>query len=405
MIKANLEKYRADVFRCARCGMCRELYTDMPVPGEETIEFRGTCPIREHTGGFEHTYARGRIMVARGILRDELTEYTPSLVGSVYTCLQCGACREACGMKNPDGSWRVNSCEVNKAMRADVVSEGLAIPEGAEKLAAAVEKAGNIYEAPKADRMKWLTPDIKVAEKAELLYFPGCVTPYRLPRVAQATAKILNKAGMPFMLLGDKEICCGDPLFMTGQLDLAREIVRKNLSLIKETGAKRVVTTCAGCYRTLAEEWPEITGKLPFEVIHSTQLVKELVDSGKIRLPKAIKKTVTYHDPCELGRHCGIYDEPRKIIESVPGIELVEMLRNRKAAWCCGAGGGVKATFPDLAVEIAGDRLAEAKQAGATVIVSACPTCEMNLSDAIKASGDGLATADVMELVAEAMGL
>ncbi|MDY6878105.1 MAG: (Fe-S)-binding protein [Chloroflexota bacterium] len=400
MIKANLEKYRADVFRCARCGTCRELYTDIPP------KFRGVCPIREHTGGFEHYYARGRIMVARGILRGELTEYTPSLVDSVYTCLQCGACREAGFLKNPDGSWRVNSLEINKAMRADMVSEGIEIPEGAAKLAAAVEKTGNIYEAPKADRMKWLTPDIKVADKADLLYFPGCVTPYRLSGVAQATAKILNKAGAKFMLLGDKEVCCGDPLFMSGQLDLAREMVRKNLSLIKKMGAKRIVTACAGCYRTITQEWPKVTGKeLPFEVIHSTQLVKGLVDSGKIRLPKAIEKTVTYHDPCELGRHCGIYDEPREIIKGIPGIELVEMLRNREAAWCCGAGGGVKASFPDMAVEVAGDRLAEAKEAGATMIVSACPTCEMNLSDAIRASGDGLATADVMELVVEAMGL
>jgi len=391
-----LEEIKRDVYNCAMCGQCRARYDK---------EFRYVCPIREHTGGFYHYIARGKILIARGILEDKL-EYTPELAEVLYTCLLCGTCREVCNTKDAAGNWLINSTEIFKAMRADIVSEGIEIPEGAAKLAVAVEKTGNIYEAPKADRMKWLTPDIKVADKANLLYYPGCVSAYRLSGVAQATAKILNKAGVEFMLLGDKEICCGDPLFMTGQLDLAREVVRKNLSLIKKTGAKRVVTACAGCYRTITQEWPEVTGKkLPFEVIHSTQLVKGLVDSGKIRLPKAIEKTVTYHDPCELGRHCGIYDEPREIIESIPGIELVEMLRNRRAAWCCGAGGGVKASFPDLAVEIAGDRLEEAKEAGATMIVSACPTCEMNLSDAIMASGDGLATADVMELVVEAMGL
>lgn len=359
------------------CGYCRELYGSLMIP-ERKAAFL-ICPMRERFG-FDSYTAKGKILMARAILKNKL-EYTETAIETVFKCLLCGNCKEHCIMffMAP----LVDTFEIFKAMRADIFDAGLPIPKGIAKLGTAIEKEHNIFEQPNAERTAWVTSDIKVSENAGTVYFPGCVAAYKKPEIAQATAKILNKAGIEFSLLDGEEWCCGDPLFLTGQLPLARMVVEHNAKMLEESGAKRVVTACAGCYRTLKQEYPKVLGReLKLKVVHVSELLADLIGKGELKL-KGVDAKVTYHDPCELGRHCGVYDAPRKVITSIPGVELVEMLRNGNGAWCCGAGGGVKAAWPDLAVELAGDRIKEAEDTGAKIILSCCPTCEWNLEDAI----------------------
>jgi Fe-S oxidoreductase len=172
------------------------------------------------------------------------------------------------------------------------------------------------------------------------------------------------------------------------------------MDMLNSVGAEKIVTSCSGCNSVLREEYEDFGG-LDADVMHSLELVDELIASGDIKLKKAVKKKVTYHDPCHLGRYTGVYDAPRSILEAIPGVELVEMPRNKANAFCCGAGAGVKTAFPEFARWVAGERVREAKSTGAKALVTACPFCEQNLADA---TGAGMEMLDILELVHESMG-
>jgi len=210
----------------------------------------------------------------------------------------------------------------------------------------------------------------------------------------------LEAADVDFGIVHPDEWCCGSIFFRTGVWNLARELASHNLEVLKASGAKKVVIHCAGCFRTIAKDYVELFGKLPFEVVNAVDLIRDLLKEGKLKLEKANVK-VTYHDPCHLGRHMGIYEAPREILKMMPGVKFVEMKRIRDASWCCGAGGGVKSGFPELAVEIAKDRIKEAEETGADYLVTACPFCIMNLQDAKEALGSKIRVLDIVELVAD----
>ncbi len=394
---SELEKLRKQVYNCGRCGVCMRKYI---IPG-----VRGVCPVREHGSGFESDFSRGRIAVARAILEGDI-EYSPKLAQVVYECLLCGNCRQQCGAVDMETfTPAIDVPAISKAMRADIFASGVAVPEGVRQLGLGVEKQHNVLNAPADTRADWLTDDIKVAKSADTVYFPGCITSYKGQEVARAMAKILNKVGVPFMILGEEEWCCGDPLLMTGQLDLAKEVARHNYELLK---GKRVVTTCAGCFRTLKELYPQLLGEeYQLDAVHSTQLLAELVEAGKIKFKahKGKKEKVTYHDPCELGRDMKIFEEPRNVIKAVPGVELVEMERNQANSWCCGGGGGVKASNYALSLEIGKDKIPDVLETGAKKVISGCPSCKQSINDASRALRSDVQAIDITELVAEAMGL
>jgi heterodisulfide reductase subunit D len=196
------------------------------------------------------------------------------------------------------------------------------------------------------------------------------------------------------------EWCCGSIALRTGDLALANELAQHNAQLFKQMSARTLVTNCAGCYRTLKLEYPSLVEGYDLEVLHATEWLNTLVQKGRLSF-KALKGTATYHDPCHLGRHSRVYDAPRALLHAIPRLNLVEMKRNRDHAWCCGAGGGVKSAFPDLALKIGNDRIREALDTGAQYLVSACPFCKTNLQDAASASGAQLQVVDILELLAE----
>ena len=390
---SQLERYKSGVIKCIRCDICRTKYDNFQKV------FR-VCPSGEHSSGFRTNFPSGRVALALEILNDNL-EYSDVPIEHIYECLLCGNCRQVCeAMDMLTGEPLINVPTIVKAMRADLYSAGVELPEAVNMFSDAIENTHNIFGAPVADRNDWLTPDIKLDTDADTIYFPGCLSTYREEEIAQATAQVLNILEIPFNILGEEEQCCGNPMLMVGNLFLARDLMRHNCELMK---GKKVIASCAGCYRTFIQEYPKLLGEeCTVDATHIVKVLAELIDQGKVKFTKEIREKVVYHDPCELGREMGVYDEPRKILEAIPGIELVEFERNRERTWCCGGGGGVKGVNPDRSVEIAGDKIEQANEVGAGVIISACPSCKTNINDGVKAAGSDLVMKDIMELVIEA---
>ncbi|WP_407411244.1 (Fe-S)-binding protein [Methanobrevibacter sp.] len=201
-----------------------------------------------------------------------------------------------------------------------------------------------------------------------MLYFRGCTAREKQTGIAEATERILKIAGVDFHTLDDEK-CCGSVLLRTGFIDEASEQIKKNTEILK---GQKIITSCAGCYKTLKEDYDGL------DVIHISQLLNDLISQGKLDLSKK-DLDVTYHDSCHLGRHCNVFDEPRNVIKSVAN--LVEMDNIRENSLCCGAGGGVKSAYPEIATQMAASRLEQAKQTGCETLVTPCPFCKLNLEN------------------------
>jgi len=381
----ELGKWKNDIYTCDRCGFCRA-----------TVDVEnGTykvCPPYE-LYGFESYSARGKMNIALSLLEGRL-KYSKGLVDRLYQCLLCGNCKQQC----PYG---LNIMEITKAMRQDIVKAGLQ-PDALKKLDFNVEKTHNVIGKDPAERTKWAV-DLDLPSKGNVLYWAGCLPSYNFPDTARAVVAILRESGMNVAYLGEDEWCCGDPVIAGGSIVLAENLIRHNVNKIIASGAKQVITSCAGCFHTLNSEYPKIVGQLPFEVFHITRTIADLLEDDKIEFSRDIEKKVTYHDPCYLGRYEGIFDEPRKVIGSIPGIRLVEMLRNRENSWCCGGGTIAHVAYPYQADKITRMRVNEAKNISAEAIITACPLCVKSLyRPAMKA---GIEVYDFAVVVAEAMGL
>lgn len=201
-----------------------------------------------------------------------------------------------------------------------------------------------------------------------MLYFRGCTAREKQTGIAEATERILEIAGVDFHTLDDEK-CCGSVLLRTGFIDEAAEQIKKNTEILK---GEKIITSCAGCYKTLKEDYEGL------DVVHISQLLNDLISDGKLDLSKK-NLDVTYHDSCHLGRHCNVFDEPRNVIKSVAN--LVEMDNIRENSLCCGAGGGVKSAYPEIANQMASSRLEQAKQTGCETLVTPCPFCKLNLEN------------------------
>jgi heterodisulfide reductase subunit D len=287
---------------------------------------------------------------------------------------------------------------VVEKLRADLVERGFA-NENAARLAKNVEKEHNPYGELHSERFSKVKSDKKEKERVnpEVVYFVGCTSSYRNPEIAEAVLKILDKANVNYTILDD-EWCCGSPILRTGYKKETEEVMKHNQSAINSLKAKTIITSCAGCCKTLKQDYPAQGFPLDAEVLHASEYIQRLIDDKKIKLDKRVEKLVTYHDPCHLGRHSEIYDAPRNLLEQIPGVELVEMEFNRENAHCCGSGGGMEATYPEIANAAGSRRIEEAKETGAEILITACPFCKRQL---IKVSGNGIKICDITELIAQ----
>ena len=368
--------------RCIKCSTCKY--------GYKTCE--PICPSGEKFL-FESYWASGRIRTIRGLILGDL-EWTDDLKDAIFACTTCGACAESC--QAPHADYIVDMIEALRELAVKHIGPG----SNQKKLIelATNPEMYNPYGEPNSDNEE-LKKKYDLPDKAEWIYFIGCTSNYRQQKIRDATIKFLKKSGINFTLFD--EHCCTSPMLRTGQVNIAKDFMNYNLAQIKNAGASKVITSCAGCYRTFMKDFEKFGAEYDLEVYHTVELIKKLLDNGKMRFKSEYNKTVTYHDPCHLGRHMGIYEIPREIYKQIPGLNLVEMKRNRRYAWCCGAGGGVKIGYPEWSIEISSERIEEAKEAGATVISSVCPFCRTNLADANKGSGEELVVLDLLEILDE----
>jgi len=379
-----LEDYKEQIYNCGRCGYCLGGYLDH------------VCPSR-FIGGFESATARGRMLIARALLEQKLN-YSHELARVLFKCFLCGACDIKCSQ-----AAKIKVTEITKAMRADVLEAGVFL----EKLvpaAKALSESHNIYGKPPSEGITLTHIHSKKIETSDMLYFPGCVITFRYPEIAHNTLQVLKAAEVDFTLLGEDEWCCGNPFFFMGMRKEAEQFAIHNIEVIRKKGAKTVLTSCAGCYRVLTQEYPKIFGgKLPFEVIHITQFLNKLIKEGSLKLKRIRYGKVTYHDPCEIGRYGGIYEEPREIIQSIPNLKLIEMNKNRENSWCCGGGGSVNIVHTSLAFSVSAQRIKQAQETGAKVLITACPTCVQMLELASKKTKARIQVVDIAKLVLDAL--
>jgi len=219
-----------------------------------------------------------------------------------------------------------------------------------------------------------------------VLFYPGCMEKFVLKNLQENYEKILRKCGIDFIKLKDLEVCCGSPVLNAGYLIDFETLAKKNHKIFKEHGVKKIITPCPACFKTFKLEYPKVLNEFDIEVEHMTQTIWNAIKNGKLKLRK-IKKPVkiTYHDPCHLGRYCGIYDEPREILKAL-GYELIEMKFNRENGWCCGGGGGLRSNYLELSEEISKERINQALETKANLIVTSCPMCYSCLDEAGKKS-------------------
>ncbi|CAB1081122.1 Fe-S osidoreductase [Alkalispirochaeta odontotermitis] len=364
-----------DAFKlCYQCGLC------------DTV-----CP-----------WNRVRSFSIRKIIRQATFGMTDIESEEMWRCTTCGNCPRQC----PRG---VAIIEASVSLRRIATEYGVfPTPVSPVRgISASLLGKGNPLSEDREKRAEW-AEGLSVntyTEGMEILYFPGCYLCYdpRLKKVARATAAILNRAGVNFGILGSKENCCGESIRKTGDEELFKRLARENIKSFIDNGVQKILVSSPHCYHTFANEYPEF--KVNFEVVHIAQYMAELIKAGRLELSGKYDKKVTYHDPCYLGRHNDIYDEPRKVLQKIAGLELAEMADAFEDSLCCGGGGGriwmetVKGErFSDL-------RLEQAVAAGADVLATACPYCITHFEESRLSLGDdeGLEIKDITEIVAEAL--
>jgi len=343
---------------------------------------------------------RVRSFSMRKIIREATFGMTDIESDDIWRCTTCGSCPQAC----PRG---VGTMDVTVSFRR-IASEAGISPPPIHTTSVNLGAEGNPLGEPRDQRGDWAEGlSVKTfTEGTEILYFPGCYPSYdpRLKKVATATANILNQAGVDFGILGPKENCCGESIRKAGDEALFKRLARENIKTFIDNGVKKILVTSPHCYHTFKNEYPEFRAN--FEVVHISQYLFELINEGRLKLTKEYKKKITYHDPCYLGRHNGIYDEPREVLRKVPGLELVEMADSREDSLCCGGGGGRIWMETPKGERFSDLRLEQATSVGAKVLATCCPYCITNFEDSRLTLEDSevIEIKDITEIIQEAIG-
>ncbi|MBI4719844.1 MAG: (Fe-S)-binding protein [Chitinivibrionia bacterium] len=341
-----------------------------------------------------------RTFSIRKIIREAAFGLTEIESDDIWRCTTCGTCPEKC----PRG---VDQIELGISLRRLASKYDVFAPsaEAVKAAAASLAAEGNPLNEDRAKRADWARdlPVKPFAENMEILFFGCCYSSYdpRMKRVAEAAVDILNKAGVDFGILGARESCCGERIRKTGAEDVYKSLAKENIKAFIDSGVRKIVVSSPHCYETFKNEYPEFM--VNFDVVHMSQLVHELIEHGRLEIKGAYGKNVTYHDPCYLGRHNGVYDEPRAILRSIPGLTLNEMAASRNNSLCCGGGGGRVWMETPKGDRFSDIRLEQARAAGAEVMATACPYCITMFEDSrvILELEDTIEIKDITEIVRE----
>ncbi len=384
---------------CTRCGECIE---NCPTFSEARNEEIHPLQKIQRTKAFwkaDHLGLLARLFGLKPATDEELAAFSQG----VYQCTLCGRCHVVCPVQ-------IDTRPLWISMRELLVDLEV-YPELINQLRETVVAHYNISGDPNENRLGWsanmadVPQGLNRKQNAEVVYFMGCVAAFypMVYSVAQSFVSLLDKAGVDFTTLGGEEYCCGFPLVIGGMGKDTHEMMHHNVEQIRALGAKKVVAACPSCYHTWCYEYPQLMGEpLGFEVVHATEYLADLVKSGAFEL-KPVDKVVTYHDPCDLGRNCGIYDEPREILEAIPGLTFVEMKDNREHSLCCGGGGDVEMADAETAKAVGRSRILQAQDTGAKFIVTSCQQCKRSLLSAARTNKVRIRTLDIGELLWESV--
>ena len=380
----NIEKLRKisydEVSKCNRCGFC------LP-----------HCPIYK-IKGVESASPRGRNAIVKAVIEGRL-HLSSDMEKSIFSCVGCGACKIACFPS-------IDTKQLVFNQRAVLKSNGIA-PMGAKKILENLMEEHNILGEPNEERIEWkdtLKDQLSEAvfkEKAETVYFVGCVSSFypRVQNIPLTFSKILLYAEVDFTILGGNEWCCGYPLLGSGDPESIKDIIEHNMDRIRKTGAKRVVFTCPSCYSIWKAIYPD-----EFQLLSASELIFLLIKDGKLKTGN-MDLRVTYHDPCDLGRGLGIYEEPREVLKSVKGLDLVEMKNSHQLSICCGGGGNIEAIDPELSSKVTSLKFQDIKETDAQMIITACQQCIRTMDRYIKKNRLSIVVKDITELVALSMNI
>ena len=364
---------RDPLFPCIQCGKCT-----------------GGCPISVISPHFN----------IRRLLYDILNSEGEDIARKkemLWDCSTCTTCVTRCPKE-------VDPADLVISMRSVLVEDGQ-VPPKIRDVLKSISIRGNPWNIGQEKRSEWAEGlEIKSIADAEVLYYVGCTPAFdpRLQKIAKALANTLNKAGVNFGTLGNDEVCCGNEIRRMGDIWSFDALKEMNMEMFKQFPIKQIITTSPHCYNTFKNEYEE----LDCEVNHYTQIIADLIKQKKLTFSKKIEKTVTYHDPCFLGRQNQIFDEPRAILKSIPSLNFVEMDRVRERTLCCEGGGGrMWIEAYETMERTATIRVQEALDCGAEILATACPFCLLTLEDAVKSKDleDKIQVLDIIEIVSQAI--
>jgi Fe-S oxidoreductase len=388
-----------DTYSCTECGRCQNVCpawnTGKPLSPKllimnlrDHVFEEGPKILRAQSKGTEYESAP----LNPNVIEDEV----------IWDCTTCGACMQECPVN-------IEHVDHIVDMRRNLVMAESRFPAEAGTLLRNLEGSQNPWAQPQSERAAWAAElGVRVLQEGapapEYLYWVGCAGSFddRAKKISQAVVRVLQKAAVPFAILGPRELCNGDPARRIGNEYLFQELARQNIETLGSHGVRKIVANCPHCFNTLRNEYPDFGGT--FEVMHHTELFARLMKEGRLRPTEEVEELLTYHDPCYLGRHNGVYSEPRAVLEGIRGLRTTEMPRHRERGFCCGAGGSRMWLEEHLGKRVNVERTEEAMSTGADTLGVACPYCLIMLDDGAKAKGERIKVVDVAQVVARATG-
>lgn len=416
--KLNM-KHLIELDACTRCGECLSwcpVYDQDEkeglIPRRKIIDF---LQIAKSQSGFLTGIMNsnkvgetlkgiiGKLCGYKEVTKEQMEEFVLNL----YECSTCGQCEVVCPA-------HIDTVNLWEELRRLIVQAGYGPLEPQKALRKSVMTYDNPWQQPRAGRTKWsrrAKKDGLIAKeprqikktKGKVLLFFGCTASYdaNVKQVAINTINILEALDIDYGVLGKDEKCCGSVLLRMGDPEYKR-LFKENIDQFNSLGIDTLISSCSGCFKTIMQDYSKIE-KLNFEVLHTVEYLARLLKTGELTFTHPVNKDITFHDPCHLGRATGGFDAPRMIIEAIPGLNLIEMPRNREYSRCCGAGGGLKAGFPDIQGRMAQRRIKEAEDTGVKELVSCCPFCYQGLQLGIGTSGSEIVMKDLSAYMAESI--
>ena len=380
----KLPRIQKEITACLQCGYCI-----------------GVCEAHNQTP-WESVTPRGKIYYITQLdkagtgAEDKLlgrdVQLSPEFVDAMYKCTGCGNCEVVCHAK-------IHLVDLWEKMRDWIVANGAGPLPAHRGIAGNIANKHNSFGEDPKKRDAWWPAEVERSATPDVVFFAGCTGSYRMQHIPKAGVTVLARAGIKMNCLGEKEYCCSSPLLRTGNPNLSLMCAEAVVEKADGIGAKDMVMTWLGCYKTVSTDFGRFYAKVGQNVYHFSQYVERLINERKLPLNNEFKAKVTYHDPCHLGRHAGVFDAPRNVIKKIKGVEFVEMEKSRENSRCCGAGGGYKSAFGDFATNIAAERIRDAEAVGAEVLITCCPFCVLNLTAGAKKIGSNIKVMDLSQVL------